>query len=113
MKKLICECCRTPIDRLSMKCEYCGTMYREENDNVIRIETFHNPIKVYKSSIMINNENMELLNNGLSDYLISNLSRKLADATKENLTLCVDNYPDTNSQVITAKIRVVAPNYTF
>lgn len=114
MKKLICECCGAPINPKTYKCEYCGTQYKLETDEVIRVETFHNPIKVYKSKIEIPYEGIEAMGKEhTSKYAIHHLSRNLADAIAENMELHCSNDPFSRVQKITARVRIVEPKYMF
>lgn len=39
-----CDCCGAPINPATMKCEYCGTQYQHRGGNIVRIETFRNPV---------------------------------------------------------------------
>ena len=56
MDKYICSCCGGKINRITMTCEYCGTQYEEKHDNLIRIETFRNPVETLGCDIPIPTE---------------------------------------------------------
>lgn len=113
MKKLNCPNCGAPVDN-SCKCHYCGTQYERNNDNLIRIETFQNPCKVYQSQIMIPMEDVyKIGEERTSKIAIRQLSRNLADAIAPNMEMCVETDPRACAQRITAKVRIVEPKYIF
>ena len=49
MKNLKCECCGAPLKINpyfdDYFCDYCGSKYKANNEGVIRIETYQNPVK--------------------------------------------------------------------
>ena len=110
MNKYICECCGGQINRSTMKCEYCGTAYKEEFDNVIRIETFRNPIREYKASIILPNEMVNQLGEKeTANFATVSLVGKLAEALKENMILNVENDVLMCGQKVTGYVKIVHP----
>lgn len=58
MDKYICECCGGQIDPSTMTCRYCGTQYKRDDDRIIRIDTFTNPVHTFKACVAVPNEMM-------------------------------------------------------
>lgn len=114
MTKMQCSNCRGNINHKSMRCEYCGTQYKlDECENVIKVETFSNPIKIYGSEINIPYEYAKQDPNGMSKYAINQLSRNLADAIAENMEINLEYDPIHMQQHITARVRIVKPKHIF
>lgn len=115
MKPMICECCGGQINLARNICEYCGTQYKTyDYENVIRVETFSNPVKVYKSQIEIPREAIISAGEELaSKQAIRMLSRNLADAIAENMELETQYNIMDNTQRISARVRIVEPKYMF
>ena len=115
MKPMICECCGGLIDPTTMRCMYCCTAYeRDENDRVVRIETFQNPVKVYRSEMDVEGHiASELGPSNLSQMAVKQLARNLADAIAESMDMTYEYDPINNSHRMTARIRIVEPKHLF
>ena len=115
MKAMICTVCGAAINPEKMMCEYCGTYYeKDKDDNVVKIETYQNPIKVYKSEVNIPQEYVYYCDSKeISKLAIEQLSHNLADAIAENMEVDVRYNPIYECQRVTAKIRIIEPKYLF
>lgn len=114
MKALICECCGGQINPRTYKCEYCGTAYkRDADDNIIRIETFHNPVKEYTSSMEIPPEVSLCLGKDVGRYAVEQLANHLTEAIAECMELVYTYDPMRMSHRITARVRMVEPVNTY
>lgn len=114
MKKLICKCCGGKINSSTYRCEYCGTQYEKHQDNIIRIETYQNPCRVYKAQMYMRNDEIEMLGKeNASEIAIKQLSRNLAEAIEPNLEIVTEYDPLLMSQKISARVRIVEPKYIF
>lgn len=115
MRKLICECCGAPINPRTYKCEYCGTAYeREVNGNVVRIETFQNPVREYKAGVEVPAEAVSVMNeHGAANYAIEQLSRNLAEAIAECMQLHTHYDPRSMNHIVTARIKIIEPAERF
>lgn len=51
--KYVCSCCGGKVNRISLTCEYCGTQYKEQNDTILKIETFRNPVRTFTATAAI------------------------------------------------------------
>lgn len=114
IKQLKCECCGGRINPKTYQCEYCGTQYKREYDELMRIETYQNPCKVYTSEISIPMEEIRCLGEEeVSKIAIQQLSRNLAEAIAPNMEMRTEYNPMYHQQRISARVRIVEPKYIF
>lgn len=114
MEALICKNCGAAINPSTMKCEYCGTQYKRDHEQIIKVETYQNPCKVYKTQMMIPEEEIKHLGEEeIAKIAINTLSRNLAEAIKPNMEIHQEYDPMNMHQVITARVRIVEPKYVF
>lgn len=106
MDKYICECCGGHINPRTMKCEYCGTQYKKEYDNYVRIETFQNPVITLKSRVMLDRDvPLEVA----SRYALEELTRELARNLTPFLVTESMYHPDTMLTEVNGMIKIVKP----
>lgn len=113
MKSYKCENCGASVNPNTGVCEYCGSRYRIHDDNLIRIETYQNPIKTYMAEMLVPDEYVIIDADGISEYAVDSLAHKLADAFKENMDVKLEHDPRMNVQRMTARVRIVEPKYLF
>ena len=115
LKPLSCPNCGGGINRERMICEYCGTKFKHDSDSqVFRIETYSQPIRAFQIQTAIPDEYLTSDNaDYISEYAMRDITRKLADSLKEMLELRREHDYRRNQEIITARIRVVDPNYRF
>lgn len=121
MKNMKCECCGAPlkINPLSIYCEgyiceYCGSKYKAYNEGVIRIETYQNPVRILMARTYVADDAVKYIGEEkAAEYSIKNLSRNLAESLAPMLTIEKEYDPKCMRHIITAKVRVVEPNYRF
>lgn len=114
MNKLKCECCGGIVNPSTYRCEYCGTQYEGNNYQTLRIESFTSPCQVLKSQMVIptdaiNSYGSETMAKIASEKLIKNLADALAPYTEME----TEFDPVNMRQIVTARIRVLEPNYRF
>ena len=115
LKPMTCPNCGGTIDRTRLICEYCGTKFKSDsNEQILRLETYSCPTRTFQVQTMIPNEYLNPDNvSEMSEYAINNITRQLADSLKDMLELRREHDFRFNQEVITARIRVVDPNYRF
>lgn len=120
MKKFKCECCGSNslkrLDNARYICEYCGSTYEGDTNILepIKIEMQSNPCTVYKSSLEIPMDHIRGLGEeNAAKMAITNLSRNLADAIAQNMTITIKYDPIREHQIVTASVRIVEPYYRF
>ena len=80
MKPFICECCGGQVDPAAMKCEYCGTTYRlDENYKPIMIQTYMAPIHTFGMKTKIDPIDFSLYGRNYTDMVVREISKGLAE----------------------------------
>lgn len=110
MQKYICDCCGGKIDLITLKCEYCGTQYKNEFDNLIKIETFTNPVDTYKGRVIISRQTLKQMGETVaSEYVINTLTRELSKAIASNMVIELRNDIGLDAQIFDRTIKVIRP----
>ena len=116
MKNLKCECCgaQLSIDYEGYICEYCGSKYKVENERAIRIETYQNPVRTLIAKTYVSDDfAKDIGEEKAAEYSIKNLTRNLAESLAPMLTIEKEYDPQYMRHIITAKVRIVEPDYRF
>ena len=113
LSPLSCPNCGAPINRATMRCEYCGTVFREDRyKNLITIESPHAVPLIAEFRIPF--EFVDRIGDKESESIIRN---ELLNAMKSNLMEQIDivceEEPLTWSYRCIGRLRVVPPNYKF
>jgi len=109
MKKYICECCGGQINRATMKCEYCGTAYAEDNENVFRIETYKAPVETLKCKAALPRELIIRDPEMATRYAYEKIAHKLAESLMPYMVYeSCENVPQCQTE-LTGMIKVVIP----
>lgn len=106
-----CQCCGGRLNRRTMNCEYCGTQY-EYNDrmNVIRVETFRNPIKTLACRTVLPREHAIALGaENASQIMKCSIANQLADALTDVMAYQVTYDPDYQQYTMDARIKAIIP----
>ncbi len=109
MDKYICSCCGGKVNRVTMTCEYCGTQYKEENNNLIRLETFRNPVQTLAAKFQISHEHILQDPKMISEYAIKRLANNFADVIAPYMDVYHSYDPCTKTHSLDARIKVVIP----
>jgi hypothetical protein len=111
MKKLICECCGGIIDPVKMVCEYCGTHYqRDVNDQVIRIETFQNPVITLTANRIIDRDVLYTLGpKKASELVLESMAKELANSLIPFMRVDSDFDPLYCEHKVRSTIKVIQP----
>ena len=121
MKNLKCECCGASLKINPYNqyfddyfCDYCGSRYKADNEGAIRIETYHNPVRTLIAKTYVTDDSVKGIGEEkAAEYSIKNLSRNLAESLAPMLTIEKEYDPQYMRHIITAKVRVVEPDYRF
>lgn len=115
IKKLTCVCCGAPINRVTSRCEYCGTEY-DLNDEIptIKLETFTNPVKEYSACVLIDKDIAAMNGEDYMKYAIEQLAREMLPAVIEGMQIKAQSGYDyeairTNMLRIDGRIKMVIP----
>ena len=82
LETYVCACCGGQIDLKKMECPFCGAKYRRDiDDNIIRIETFRNPVEVIKGQFTMDKRDYLKHSRDVDfmRYVASELSHKIAE----------------------------------
>lgn len=112
LKPLICPQCGGKISRASMTCEYCGTVFKEDNGLVKIVETRHDihtlgtALAVDKMDLMINPEEF-------SEYAIRHMAQDLANCLIPYMNIWAEEDKMLGRVMYKARLRVVDSSHKF
>lgn len=106
MKQLKCPSCGAPINRATMRCDYCGAVFKEENNALIVLE--HPKVIPLCAEVMIDNH--MAMYDGCENYVMDALTEKLAKAIANYMEVKVQDYPWLNQKAVRGRVRIVLPN---
>ena len=109
MNKYVCDCCGGQINPYTMKCDYCGTQYKKENEQVFRIETFQGRVQTFKSAYNITDEYLVRHPKEASELAIRHVANQLADIIAPYCEYEVEDDPIIRQKRIYARIKIVEP----
>lgn len=111
MEKMICTCCGGTIDRRTLKCEYCGTQYVMKDDNpVIRVETFHNPVRHVAARTIIPREMASAMRpEDFKKYVLNRAIENIAESISDCVKFDTMYDPAMMEYVVHSHLKVVEP----
>ena len=109
MDKYICECCGGKVNRATMTCEYCGTQYKEEDNNLIRFETYSNPIQKLCVTTSFPEEAFMKNPTEMAEYAIRHTAMKFAECIAPYMVMETEYDPEYCERRISGQIRIVVP----
>lgn len=110
LKPLVCKCCGGTINRKTMKCEYCGTAYERQGDDVIiRVETFRNPVRTFTACVGVDDNEISQDPDRIAYIAMHRLIEELSKTIAPNLVL--QTYHDTSRMQtkVYGTIKIVQP----
>ena len=108
--KYICTCCGGRITPTTMRCEYCGTQYREERGDFLRIETFVNPVRTFVSKRNVTDDMFRGWSTSeVAEYVLKDMADELGHIIMPMIEVRANRDPFTKSTNITTTIKVVEP----
>ena len=91
MNKYVCDCCGGTVNPATMRCEYCGTYYKEVADNYykpVRIEMYQNPVNTYTACVDIDEFDIERMGaENISKIAIQQLASELSKSLIPNMVV--------------------------
>ena len=113
MKALVCERCGGAINPVTLKCEYCGTHYKDDEQPFI-LHVERPGIEVLSASFRIHNDQISAYDEEiLTAYTKNEITHKLVEAISKHIEFIVQEDPIMNHHVVTGRIRIVPPGYKF
>lgn len=114
---MTCPNCAGKINRATMTCEYCGTQFESlnaNNDVVMVVEHQSSPVRILRAQTTIPIELMRgMAKDSVADMAMDDIRRQLAKALEEHMTIEMTYDIKTMRQIITAKVRVLEPDFRF
>ena len=107
MKDLKCPNCGAPINRATMRCDYCGAAF--EHDTNLIIHQIENP-KVIPLNTVMRVDNDIAMMDGYERYLVDHMAYSLAKQIVKYMDVTVQDDPMRNQVKTYARVRVVPPN---
>ena len=113
MEKYLCECCGGHINPRTMTCEYCGTQYKRQWDdplNVVRIETYRNPVKTFTATMAIDSEKLDWMGaKDASIIALNHLRAELSKALYETMVVESEHDIARHQEIIRGTVKIVVP----
>lgn len=118
IKAMTCANCAGTINRATMTCEYCGTKYHLDDGGMrpLIIEHQTSPVRVFKMETSIPEELLRpdsLARESVADFAMENIRDQLAKALEDCMEIEMHYDIRQMRQIITARVRVLEPNYRF
>lgn len=107
MKELKCPNCGAPINRSTMRCDYCGAVFKSDLNSIIyQIE---NP-KIVPLKTVMKVDNQIAMMNGYEEYLVDHMAYSLAKQMVKYMDVITQDDPMRDQVTVSARVRVVPPN---
>lgn len=106
MKELKCPNCGAPINRASMRCEYCGAVFKEtEPNNIICLE--HPKVMTLGCSMRIDRIEASFPKSEL--YIKDSIAHQLAKKVADVMEIAMENDYQRDAVIVHGRVRVVKP----
>ena len=108
MKELKCPNCGAPINRSTMRCDYCGAVFKSDFDHSVIYQIEHPKIIPLKA-IMKVDENLTTMD-GYEGYMVGHMAYSLAKQVAKYMDVTIQRNPRDCTVTACARVRVVPPN---
>lgn len=106
MKELKCPNCGAPINRASMRCEYCGAVFKEtEFNNIICLE--HPKVMTLGCEMRI--DRITAKHPGIENYIKDGIAYQLAKKVADVMEMAMEEDYQRDEVLIHGRVRVVKP----
>lgn len=114
IQPLICTQCGAPINRERMICEYCGTRYEKNGNDILRIEAYRKPPVTLEGYVAYPREAAFTIDSEtLSKMMCGQLATKIADELAKYIDYAVQEDPISDHVTVRGRVRVLPPGYRF
>lgn len=114
LKPLTCPNCGGRINAARMRCEYCGTQFKREEESVFRIEVARPGVKTLQvNARMPERYIMDIGDDAIRSIVRDQMSHQLAEALVPMLDLKVGHDLERMEGIVCGRIRVLEPGYRF
>ena len=109
MDKYKCTCCGGTINRATMMCEYCGTLYKEEM-GVLRVEMIKNPVHTLEGKCLIPRREINIIGaQECAQIAMRRIRDDIAEALVDVMSYDIERAPVTDGYMIRGQIKAVIP----
>jgi hypothetical protein len=117
LKPLVCPNCGGKINAARMKCEYCGTEFRRDDDGVLKIryESIPYNTQVLGVSVNVPKDRMMYIDDdsAIRGFVMDEMTHRLAQALVPMMDITVQDNPHFNSVDVRGRIRIIRPDYRY
>ena len=115
---MTCTNCAGSINRATMTCEYCGTKYQDDSFGLrpLIVEHQSSPVRILKTQTSIPAELLRddcLAKNSVADMAMDDIRHQLAKALEDCMEIEMTYDIREMRHIITARVRVLEPNFRF
>ena len=109
LTELKCPNCGAPINRATMRCEYCGAIFKDDFNQIICLE--HSTAVPLKTVMRIDKEFATLPR--YEEYVVDSVARSLADKVSEYMEMEFQDDLTNNQVVVQGRVRIIPPGVRF
>lgn len=109
MKELKCPNCGAPINETTMRCEYCGAVFKRDDYIVYQLE---HPTAVPLKTVMRIDKEFATLPR-YEEYVVDSISRSLADKVSKYMEMEFQDDPMNNQVIVQGRVRIIPPGVRF
>lgn len=109
LEPYICKCCGGRINVAKMRCEYCGTPYKDESLKRLVIQQVQPGVNTIRAEVLLNREDILHNPERARDYALRELRNQLADGLLAYMRIATTDDARTHTQIIRGEVRVIDP----
>lgn len=117
LKPIVCPNCGGSVNVSRLICEFCGTKFKDADcdTGIIRFETYTSPTRVLGAETIVSNEFVAIDPDNVMNHVKRNIAERLADRLLQGELIEFRSEMDFKhcQQIISARLRVLEPNYRF
>lgn len=111
-----CLNCGAPIDRRTMRCEYCGAEYKRSHDGVpVRFVVDSPGVHRIRAEVRVADELILRSPERARDFAMNKLRQGLADGLLDYMKLCTSEEYDLREfcHIIRGEVKVIDPGFEY
>lgn len=106
MQNLNCPNCGAPINRATMRCEYCGTQFKIDDYKLVYVNDPN--IAVLNAEVRVHMDVVDHVNEDrLKDFVLDEMTHKMAKALLDEIEVSVRPDYGLSEVIVTGRVRVV------
>ena len=111
-KPMKCQNCGANINRITMRCDYCGTEYESPNER-IRIVVDRPGVHTIRCETRVDMDHMRDCPEGAREYVLQDMRQQIADGLLAYMKFATsESYEPLHCcQIIRGEVRVLDPSF--